>query len=222
VTRVRHVVLYAAVCMVIAITPAIAQTPTAGTWEFTAGAVYVGGYGTDSLNAQLTPNSGTAGSVTLFETDTRVTPAVGLLAKVGIFLTPAFSIEGGMRYTQPKYEADISDDFEEAEDLIAEETVNQYLFDVTAVWHFRGTGAGRTMPFIYGGAGYLRELHEGNALVEDGIEVHAGGGVKWWFGSGARWGFRAQGGFSVRDSEFDPEQKRRVVPEASGSLIWVF
>ncbi len=45
-----------------------------------------------------------------------------------------------------------------------------------------------------GGAGYLRELHEENAFVEEGVEYHAGGGIKWWFGQSGRIGIRAEGG----------------------------
>jgi hypothetical protein len=205
-----------------AATPAFAQGPTAGSWEVTGGAVFVGGFDAGTRAAELTPNSGTSGSVTLFETESRVKPATGLLGKIGIYLTPSFAIEGGLRYTKPTYETRISDDFENADDLTAEETLSQYLFDVSAVWHFRGSGRGRPMPFVYGGAGYLRELHEGDTLVEDGLEIHAGGGVKWWFGAAGRWGFRAGAGISVRDGGFDPEEKRRIVPEANGSLIWVF
>ena len=74
------------------------------------------------------------------------------------------------------------------------------------------------MPFVYGGAGYLRELHEGEALVEEGLEYHAGGGIKVWFGSG-RFAFAATSGFLFRDGGFDFEDKRRVVPEAGASLV---
>jgi hypothetical protein len=222
-TRASALLLATAASVLVAAAPAFAQTPTAGSWEFTGGIVYVGGFDVGNLAAELTPNIGATGDVTLFETDSRVKPAAGLLAKIGIFLTPAFAVEGGLRYTRPVFETDVSDDFENAEDLTATETLSQYLFDATAVWHFRGSGTGRTMPFVYGGGGYWRELHEGNALVDDGLEFHGGGGVKWWFGGSARWGFRAQGGFSVREaSESDPEKKRRVLPEASGSLVWVF
>jgi hypothetical protein len=221
--RVSAFLIAGAAFVLLTATPARAQGPTAGSWEFTGGIVYVGGFDIGNLAAELTPNSGTTGNVTLFDTDSRIKPAAGVLAKIGFFLSPSFALEGGLRFTRPVSETDISGDFEDADDLTAEQTLNQYLFDVTAVWHFRGSGTGRTMPFVYGGGGYLRELHEGNSLVEDGIEFHAGGGVKWWFGSNARWGFRAQGGISARDgSEFEPEKKRRVIPEASGSLVWVF
>jgi hypothetical protein len=39
---------------------------------------------------------------------------------------------------------------------------------------------GRTLPYVSGGAGYLRQLHEGRTVVEEGHVVHAGGGVKHW------------------------------------------
>jgi len=221
--RVSAFLVASAAFVLLTATSAGAQVPTAGSWEFTGGVVYVGGFDIGPLAAELTPNSGTTGRITLFDTDSRVKPSPGVLAKIGVFLSPSFALEGGLRYTRPVFETDISGDFEEADDLTAEQTLSQYLFDVTAVWHFRGSGDARTMPFVYGGGGYLRELHEGNALVEDGIEFHAGGGVKWWFGASARWGFRAQGGISARDgSEFEPEKKRRVIPEASGSIVWVF
>jgi hypothetical protein len=87
--------------------------------------------------------------------------------------------------------------------LTAEESIDQYLFEVSAVWHFGMSSSGRTTPFVYGGAGYLRELHEGEALVEEGVEIHAGGGVKWWFGSGRQWGVRADAGISMRDGGAD-------------------
>jgi hypothetical protein len=220
--RLRLLLSAAAAGLLLAAGPARAQGPTNGSWEFTAGAGYVGGFDAGSRAAELTPNSGPSGSVTLFETESRVRPAGGLLAKIGIFITPAFALEGGLRYTRPTYEVQITDDFEDAEDQTSEETLSQYLFDVSAVWHFRGSGGSRTTPFVYGGGGYLRELHEGDALVEDGLEFHAGGGVKWWLGSAGRWGFRADAGISIRDGGFDPEEKRRLVPQASGSLIWVF
>jgi hypothetical protein len=78
------------------------------------------------------------------------------------------------------------------------------------------------VPFIYGGAGYLRELHEGDALVEDGLEFHAGAGIKVGMGSSGRFGVRADAGISVRDGGFDLDEGRRVVPVASGSLFYRF
>ena len=75
----------------------------------------------------------------------------------------------------------------------------------------------------YGGAGYLRELHEEDALVEEGVEYHAGAGLKWWFGQGSRrFGVRGDVGMSVRDGGFDFDEGARVVPVAGVSLVYTF
>ena len=38
----------------------------------------------------------------------------------------------------------------------------------------------RLVPFAAAGGGYLRQLHEGQTLVEQGQVYHAGGGLKYW------------------------------------------
>lgn len=213
--------LWAAFVSILLPTPAWSQ-PAAGSWEFSPGISVAGGFDAGDRSAELTPNTGAPGSVTLFDSDGRVQPAAGFRARIGFYVTPAFSIEAGFRFAQAAYEVAITDDFEDADDITVEETIDQYVFDASAVWHFRGTGGRGATPFVFGGAGYVRDLHEGDALVEDGLEFHAGGGVKWWFGGAARWGFRADAGISIKDGGFNPQDKRRIVPEASGSIIWVF
>jgi hypothetical protein len=184
------------------------------------GGVFVGGYDFGDKAAEETSNTGTTGgSFTLFNTESRVKPAFGLLGRIGVFVTPTLAVEAGLRFTRPVFEIRNTDDTENATDVTSEETLSQYLIDGSAVWHF-GSGK-RTVPFVYGGVGYLRELHEEDALVEDGIEYHAGGGVKWWFGNG-HVGVRAEGGLSIRDGGFDFDDGQRVVPVAAGSLIWLF
>ena len=109
---------------------------------------------------------------------------------------------------------------EDAPDTTAEETLSQYLFDGSIVWHL---GKGRAVPFLFGGAGYLRELHEDDALLEEGLEYHAGGGIKWWFGERRRGvGVRAEAGVSIRDGGFDFKDGQRIVPTAGGFLFYAF
>jgi hypothetical protein len=60
-------------------------------------------------------------------------------------------------------------------------------------------------------------------MVEDGLEYHAGLGLKWWFSDRRRgFGIRGDGGISIRDGAFDFKDGRRIVPMASGSLIYRF
>ena len=219
--RVVRFACLAAVCLAAPIA-ALAQ-PRGGAWEVSGGGTFVGGYSLGEQTAELTPNTGGA-PFELFTTDSEVKPAFGLRARIGYFLTSALAVEGGLRFTRPVYEVRISGDSENAAAVTAEETLSQYVFDASVVWHFGGSGAsgGRAVPFVYGGAGYLRELHEEETLVEDGVEFHAGGGVKWWLGVRRRVGIRGEVGISVRDGGFDFEEKRRIQPEAGASLVWVF
>jgi hypothetical protein len=210
---------------VLAQTPGAAALPPPGALEISGGGVFVGGYGLGERTAELTPNSTSTGGFDLFETDSRVRDVFGLQARIGFVVTSALVVEGGFRFTRPVYEVRVTADAESAADTTSEETLSQYVFDGSVVWHFTGAalGGGRGVPFVFGGAGYLRELHEEDALVEDGLEYHAGGGLKWWFGQGRRRvGLRGEAGVSIRDGGFDFEDGQRVVPTAGGFLIVSF
>ena len=182
--------------------------------------MFVGGYDLGSSDAELTPNLDASGPYVLFTTDNEVKPAVGLQARIGFVASRALTFEGGFRFSRPVFQVRVSGDVENAAAITIEENLSQYLFDGSALWHF---GSGRAMPFVFGGAGYMRELHDQDALVEEGIEYHAGGGVKWWLAQPGRgFGIRGDVGISIRDGGFDFEESRRLVPIASGSLIYRF
>ena len=79
------------------------------------------------------------------------------------------------------------------------------------------------MPFLSGGAGYLRELHERDELIDTGWTYQAGAGLKVWFGRGAKGlGLRADVGLAMRDGGFDFSEERRTVPTAGISLAYLF
>jgi hypothetical protein len=191
--------------------------------EVSGGGAFVGGFDLRERDAVLTSNTGTLGEpFDFFSTDSRIKPAFGVLARIGFYVTASLAIEGGLRFTRPVHQVRITDDVEDAADTTAEETMSQYVIEGSAVWHFTTGHGARAVPFVYGGAGYLRELHEGDAFVEDGLEYHAGGGFKWWLGRSGRVGVRGEAGFSIRDGGFDLDDKRRIVPVVSGSVIYRF
>ena len=218
------VAFFVLVLAVVVVTPAAAQPVTAargGRLELSGGGVLVGGYGLGESVAELTPNSGSS-RYELFTTESEVRQAFGGVARIGFAVTPAFVIEGGLRFARPVYQLRVSGDAENAPDATLEETLSQYVFDGSVVWNFGGAGR-RLVPFVYGGAGYLRELHEEDALVAEGVEYHAGGGVKWWLGeSSRRFGLRGDVGVSVRDGGFDFGEGPRAVPVVGVSLIYTF
>jgi hypothetical protein len=193
-------------------------SPATGSWEIGGGVVYIRGFDLGERSAELTPSMGND-PLDLFTTNSELKAVAGFQGRLGFYLSPRLSVEGGVRYAKPKLSIRVTGDFENAPNETVEESLSQYLFDGSIVWHFGRPSAG-TVPFIMGGAGYFRELHDGQELVETGAEYHAGAGVKIWFGGA--FGLRAEGGISIRDGAFDFEDKMRVMPVAAGSLVYRF
>jgi len=198
--------------------------PHAGSWEVSGGFLWQGGFDLGNRNAELTrnPSSGT-GPYDLFRSTSSLGSGVGIQGHIAGYLSRTVALEGGVRITRPSLNVDLSGDVESAPDLTATEKLTQYVFDGSVVWHFAAFQQGRAVPYVAGGAGYIRDLHDGNALIETGAEYHGMAGVKWWSSSRPRrWGIRGEGGFSVRDGGFDLGEGRRTVPVASASLLYLF
>jgi hypothetical protein len=150
-------------------------------FEVSAGAAWLDGAGLGSADARLRPGggSGSTGSFTLFATESRAASAPGFDARVGYWITPTLAIEGGFVRSQPELQTTISGDFEGAADLTVAEQLDQYFIDANVVWVLDRLRLGeRTAPFVAGGAGYLRQLHEGRTLVETGQVYNVGGGLR--------------------------------------------
>lgn len=200
-------------------------TPRAGSWEVGGGIAYAGGFDLGDAAAELTRNTISNGTpFSLFVTSWEVGSAPGVEGRIAYYFSSRFAAEGRVRFAQPVLRIEASGDTEDAPDVTAEETLQQYAFGGSALWHFaRPTPRTRVVPFVFGGAAYLRELHEGRELVETGREYQAGAGVKIWFGSARRrLGIRGDAAFAVRDGGVDPDDARRTTPVAGASLIYLF
>jgi hypothetical protein len=202
------------------------KVPHAGSAEISGGVAWTGGFDLGSVSAEETRNSTTDLSpFVLFTATSRTRPVIAAEARAGVFLSSALSVEAGLQYGRPTIATRVGDDAELAPDLTATETLTRIVVDGSAVLHFTGLsfGGGRGMPFVRAGGGYLRELHEKNEVIETGREYHAGGGVKLWFGRGKhRAGFRADGGVVMRTGGADTPDKKRTVPTAGVSLMYLF
>jgi hypothetical protein len=200
--------------------------PHRGSWEVSGGATWSDGYDLGTRPAELTRNTGTgSGAFELFTSDTRVATATGGQARLGVYLSPSVALEGGVQLLRPVLSSRLTSDFEGAEDTTATETISRYVVDGSLVFHLTrlSFGDGRGVPFLTGGAGYLRELHERDELIETGRTYHGGAGVKLWFGRGARrLGVRADVGLAMRDGGFDFSEDRRTTPTAGFSLAYLF
>ncbi len=190
--------------------------------EIGASFVTTGGYDAGEQSGFETPNSinPNAPPLTLFTTTSTVTRAIGVEGRLAVNVSRRVAIEGTFQVTWPSLHTRIADDFENAPSLTAEQRVTSYLGGGSLVYHFR---TGRFLPVVAGGAAYLRQLYEDNAVVVTGAEIHGGGGVKYWLGSGKRGlGLRAEAQLSSRDKSVGFEDKRQTVPVVAVGLNYRF
>lgn len=197
--------------------PYIGSTmPDAGTIEIGGGVLWSRGYDAGGSSALETRNTTMGpGPLTLFETDSQVLNATGVGAQVGVYLGRRVSAEGVFQYSRPILRLRPSSDFENADPVNIDGQVTTYVVGGSVLYHF---GGGRVVPFVSGGGGYLRQLHGDNAVLVTGSEIHAGGGVKIWFGSASRVGLRLDAQVSSRDKAVAFDEKRRIIPTVGAGL----
>jgi hypothetical protein len=151
--------------------------------EATVGGLWLGGATLGDSAAGLRANrTGTPAPFTLFTTESRFGSAPGLDVRAGYGLTRTIAVEFGLLYSRPELRTSIGNDVENAPSSTVSEQVEQYFIDGSVLLLLDRFAPGdRTVPFVAGGAGYLRQLHEGLTVVENGQVYHVGGGLKHWF-----------------------------------------
>ena len=200
------------------------NAPRFGSFELAGGGAFAPGFDLGSQTASLTRSTSDS-RFELFTTESRVNGFPGLFARAGMYLSRTISIEGGVRYSRPKFSTRLTGDAESAPNETATETLTHYVFDGSVLFYINALtfAEGRGVPFVSGGAGYLRELHEKRELVETGREYHGTAGLKYWVGRGARrWGLRFEAGLSARERGFDPDGDRRTLPIVLGAVSYLF
>lgn len=207
--------------------PVAAQDiPHGGSIEIVGAFVASGGYDAGTSQALQTSNPSVKSTpLTLFSGEGRLRPAAGVEARLGVYLSPQFSVEGGLQFTKPTLRISLSNDFEQAPDTDAEEQITQYVFDGTFLYHFARFSDGHASLFLAGGGGYLRQLDDGNERLTTGSQFHGGGGMHYWFGSGnQRLGLRVEGRLTVRNHSVDLEtaDNHHLVPTFSVGLGYLF
>jgi hypothetical protein len=193
----------------------------AQTIEISGGVVWTGGYDAGSRSATETSNSSSGGApLTLFTTTSRAPSVTGFDARAAVYLGSRVAAEGLFQYAKPTLHVSVGDDFEHATSEDVAGGISSYLFGGSLIYHL---GSGRIVPFVIGGAAHLRLLDEDNAQLVTGNEIHAGGGVKMWFGPGSRrLGVRVDAQASVRSKSPGFEDTRRVLPAVSAGVTYRF
>jgi hypothetical protein len=198
-------------------------TPRAGSWEIAGGITWTGGISGPTAAAELTRNGGASGGYDLFSAEGNIKNGIGAGATLGVYVSRTLAFEGGLRFSQPRLTYRLTGDVEDAQSLSAEEKLTRYVFTGSVVLHLRDMVPGRrAIPFVSAGAGYIRDLHERNELIETGTEFHFTGGVKYWFGPQPKLGIRGEAGVSLSDGGFDFKDKSRTLTIASASIVYLF
>jgi len=145
--------------------------------EVTGGIGYVTGAALGTADATLRANAVSPQTFTLFTTDTTIHGSVTGELRVGTWLTRRIGVEGRLGYGRPDVATSVHADAEGAAAIAVVERIDQFVIDAGILFRLDEMRIGQLVPFAGGGAGYLRQVHEGLALIEDGHVYHLGGGV---------------------------------------------
>lgn len=170
------------VTLLVTSAPISAQTPAPAVArvELEVGGGLIGGAGLGARDADLRANAQVPRPFRLFTAQSRFVRAPALLVRAAVPLGRSFGLEGGMTWGRPEIRTSLTADAEGAAPVASVERINQFVFDASLVWMLGTFRPGqRLVPFVSGGAGYLRQLHEGRTLVEHGQAYHVGGGIKY-------------------------------------------
>jgi hypothetical protein len=213
--------------MVLAASPVMAQAdPPLHRLQLGAGIGFLGGAALGDADANLR-SSTSNDPYRLFATTSSLASTTVLDLRAAVDLSRRFGLEAHALYGHPEMRTSISGDAENAPSIVAVERLDHYLIDggvVIKLDEFRMKG---WQPFAAAGAGYLRQLHEGLTVTEDGQVFYAGGGVRRMLMSRARGlvrGFGARGDFRVNvlTGGITVEDTARRHFAVSGSLFVVF
>jgi hypothetical protein len=136
------------------------------------------GTGLGRQDANLRANNSTPQPLTLFSTESSLTRTAVVDARVGVSLTRRLAVEGRFGYSRPTLETSVRADAEGAAPIAVVERIDQYVIDAGIVVRLDEVRAARLVPYVAAGAGYLRQLHEGLTVIEQGHVYHVGGGLE--------------------------------------------
>jgi hypothetical protein len=139
--------------------------------EWTAGA----SFGTTAANEIIA--SGAA--FPLFSVSSEIGSAIGVEARITKRVWRSIRLEASGSYSRPELRSTTSADVENATAVTATDRLRQITIE-GAVLFSRNSWriGGRAVPFVSAGAGYLRQLHEGDTFAQTGQLYAVGGGVE--------------------------------------------
>ena len=205
--------------------PAAAQPGRDARVELAAGLGWRGAVHFPAVTAtEVGPNDKV---VPVFQTASSLDASPGLVVTVGARLSRRLAIESALSMNRTQLSVAISNDVEGVPNLTASEPVTQYLVEggIRVAMPRRHRGAFE--PFLAAGGGYLRQLNEGQTLINTGSSIYAGGGAHYWLRRGGRgWiessGIRIDARVSVLNGGVAIDGGRHAAPVAGVGLFFRF
>jgi hypothetical protein len=177
----------------------------------------------DATTRGTSVGTATAPAFRLFTTASELGAAPTAAVSVALPVSRQWAVAVRGAAARPTLTTRISADAEGAPTVEATEEVSDYTVDVSVLYQLLRVGGRRARPYLVAGGGYLRQLHEDNALVVTGRTWHGGAGLRWWLRGGdqatravgltgeVRWVWRS-GGIAFEDGA-------RTMPAAALGLF---
>jgi hypothetical protein len=161
----------------------------------------------------------------LFTSRSDLQSAVGVEGRIAVRVSRRIQLEASGSYGRSRLRTRISDDFEDVADIDLSEKTFHAVAQGAIIAHFDRRIA-NGIPFVTFGGGYLRELHEGQTVVESGHRFFGGAGLRFArLRAGSRisqWGVRAEAKAVARSGGIALDERTHVGPELAASLFFAF
>ena len=194
--------------------------------QLAAGVGFLGGASLGVADANLR-SSVANDPYRVFTTSSRFGSALALDLRAAVDLTRRFGLEAHALYGHPELQTEVTGDVENAPPVTAVERIDHYLIDGGILIKLDELRVRGWQPFVAAGAGYLRQLHEGLTLTEDGQVFYVGGGVRTTIVTRTKGfvrglGVRGDVRFNILSGGITVEDKARQQLSASASFFVVF
>jgi len=169
-----------------AVTPADAQGRGAASFprvEAGGGGGVAGAVSLGDRDANLLSDNTSGTAFRLFATATELHAAAAAEVRLGYRLSPRLTAEGRLTFSRPSLRVSISSDAEDAAAVEATSGITEYVIEGGALWRLATETHRRWIPFVNGGAGLARHVHEDNVLAENGVSGYAGAGALYAIGA---------------------------------------
>jgi hypothetical protein len=156
------------------------------------GADWLGATDIGGVDATETANGPSPARRQLFATSSELDGGVGVSGSLALRLMGPLWGEASVRYHSARIFTEVSDDLEGANGT-ATESLQQLQIEGGALFAPDTWLLGPFQLYLSGGAGYLRQLHSGQTLVEEGQSFYVGAGAILWLPQRPGRTFRAVG-----------------------------